>query len=104
MQTVLKGSNSSRSCSITPVAFATVLALLGGVSLTIGVVFAALGAWLVLPFAGLEVVALAAAFRVYARRAADWERIEIGAGRLQQAVWARRRDEPKTGVKGEGRR
>ena len=66
MQTVLKRS------SMTPAGFATVLALLAAVSLTIGVVFAALGAWLVLPFAGLEVLALALADRFYARRTAGW--------------------------------
>jgi uncharacterized membrane protein len=45
-----------------------VLALLAVVTLSIGVGFAMMGAWLILPFAGLEVLALGAAFLCYARR------------------------------------
>ena len=57
-----------RSCSISPAGLLCVYAALGSVSLAIGVGFALQGAWLILPFAGLEVVALAVAFLVYARR------------------------------------
>jgi uncharacterized membrane protein len=52
------------------------------VALAIGAGFAALGAWLVLPFAGLEVLLLGAAYLMYARHATDYERIELEAGRL----------------------
>jgi uncharacterized membrane protein len=45
-----------------------VLALLAIVTVSIGIGFALLGAWLVLPFAGLEVLGLGAAFVGYARR------------------------------------
>jgi len=38
------------------------------------------GAWLVLPFAGVEVIALAAAFCLCCRRAGDFERIRIVGG------------------------
>jgi uncharacterized membrane protein len=38
----------------------------------------ALGAWPVMPFAGLEVALLAFAFRVLGRHDADFERLEIG--------------------------
>ena len=38
---------------------------------------AALGAWLVLPFAGLEIAALAAAFHVLGRHDRDFERLEV---------------------------
>jgi uncharacterized membrane protein len=58
-----------RNCSISPQALACVFALLGAATLGIGAAFAALGAWLVLPFAGLEACALAAAFIAVARRA-----------------------------------
>ena len=44
------------------------LGLLAVVTLSIGIGFAAMGAWLILPFAGLEVLALGAAFLAYARR------------------------------------
>ena len=39
--------------------------------------FAALGAWLILPFAGLEVLLLGAAFVAYARRFGDGERVRV---------------------------
>jgi len=45
-------------------------------------VFAALGLWMVLPFVGLELVALAAAFLCHGRHAADLERIELARDRL----------------------
>ena len=44
-------------------------AALAALTLTIGIGFAFVGAWLVLPFAGLEVLMLAIAFIMYARRA-----------------------------------
>ena len=46
-------------------------ALLAAVTLGIGIGFAAFGAWLVLPFAGAEVIGLAIAFVAVARRAAQ---------------------------------
>jgi len=42
--------------------------------------------WLVLPFAGLEVLLFGAAYVMYARRAADYERIELESGRLTVEV------------------
>jgi uncharacterized membrane protein len=61
--------NRLTSCSISPQGLALVFVLLGATSIGIGVGFAAVGAWLVLPFAGLEVLALAVAFFALARRA-----------------------------------
>jgi uncharacterized membrane protein len=49
-----------------------VFALLAGVTVAIGIGFAVLGAWMLLPFAGLETMALAIAFLVIARRAGDY--------------------------------
>ena len=60
-----------RNCSISPAALATVFALLAAATLSIGVTFAALGAWLILPFAGLEALLLAGAFLATARRNDD---------------------------------
>ena len=57
-------------CSISPRGLALVFGTLAGLTLGIGAAFAALGAWLILPFAGLEALALCAAFVVVARRAA----------------------------------
>ena len=50
--------------------------------LAIGAGFAVAGAWLILPFAGLEVLLLGAAFVLYARHAADYERIELAGGHV----------------------
>ena len=44
--------------------------MLAVVTLSIGIGFALMGAWLVLPFAGLEVLGLGAAYLCYARQAA----------------------------------
>ncbi len=51
-----------RNCSISPLGLARACALLAAVTLGIAIAWALLGAWLVLPFAGLEVIAPAAAF------------------------------------------
>jgi uncharacterized membrane protein len=75
-----------RNCSTTPAALASVFAALALVVLAIAAGFAAVGAWLVLPFAGLEVLLLAAAFVLYARRAADYERFELREGVLTVEV------------------
>jgi uncharacterized membrane protein len=66
-----------RNCSMSPTALAGVFAALALVVLLIGAGFALAGAWLVLPFAGLEVLLLGGAYVAYARRAADYERLEI---------------------------
>jgi uncharacterized membrane protein len=63
-----------------------VFAALAVAVLGIGVGFALAGAWLILPFAGLEVVALGAAFVLQARHATDYERIELAGGRLRLEV------------------
>jgi uncharacterized membrane protein len=91
------------------------------VSLAIGTFFWLQGARLVMPFVGLELLALGAAFVAHARHAADGERIFLQdnrlvveretAGRLERAEFRREwvRIEPKTGdrslilVSGQGR-
>lgn len=75
-----------RNCSISPAGLACAFGALAALAMLIGAGFAAAGAWLVLPFAGLEALLLAAAFIIYARHAADYERIELGAGRLTVEV------------------
>jgi uncharacterized membrane protein len=47
------------------------------VSVGIAAAFAVLGAWLILPFAGIEMLVLYVAFRYVDRHAADYERIAI---------------------------
>lgn len=56
------------------------------VSLMVAVVFAALGAWLILPFAGLEVIALYLAFDWITRHAEDSESLEIRGNAVVLAV------------------
>jgi uncharacterized membrane protein len=75
-----------RNCSISPAGLACVFAALGVAALAIGTGFALLGAWLILPFAGLEVVLLGAAFLLQARHATDYEKIELDGGRLSIEV------------------
>jgi len=71
-----------RNCSASPAQVAWVFASVVAVSFAFGAVFAAQGLWLVLPFVGIETLAVAAAFLCYGRRAADYERIEIGGGEI----------------------
>jgi uncharacterized membrane protein len=55
--------------------------VLGGIAATafgIGAAAAAIGAWPVMPFAGLEVALVALAFRVVQSHDEDFERLEIG--------------------------
>jgi uncharacterized membrane protein len=75
-----------RNCSISPAGLAGVFVALALLVLVIGAGFAIAGAWLVLPFAGLEVALLVAAYLAYARRATDYERIELESGRLTVEV------------------
>ena len=75
-----------RNCSISPAGLLWVFAALSAAALAIGAGFAVAGAWLILPFAGLEVLLLGAAFVAYARRAGDYEKIELADGRLTVEV------------------
>lgn len=71
-----------RNRSMSPQALVWLLVLTACLSLAIGIGFALFGAWPVLPFVGLEIAALAAAFRAAARHAADYERIVVGDGAM----------------------
>ena len=63
-----------------------VLGLMCATTLGVAAGAAALGAWPVMPFAGLEVALLAFAFRVLRRHDADFERIEVGSHEVQLEV------------------
>lgn len=71
-----------RNCSLAPHHLLGVVGSICTVSLGIGVFFWLQGLPLVLPFAGLEVGAVALAFLIYARHATDREWIELQAGSL----------------------
>ena len=80
-----------RNCSISPSGLACVFVALAVVVLAIGTGFAIAGAWLILPFAGLEVLLLGGAFVLHARHAADYERIALEYGWLRVDVAQGRR-------------
>jgi uncharacterized membrane protein len=52
------------------------------VSFGIAIAFAFKGAWLILPFAGLEMLVLGIALYVVARRATNWQEISINGDRI----------------------
>lgn len=99
----------ARNCSFTPAQLAGMYLSLCTLSLAIAVFFWMRGALLVLPFTGVEIVAVGVAFVVYGRHAADAERISLvgtqlvvereTAGRLERSEFDRQwvRVEPKTG-------
>jgi uncharacterized membrane protein len=80
--------NNSLSSSGRLLAFGFILTLSLGIALAFGL---ALGAWMVLPFAGLEMLVLFLAFRHIGRHAADYERIAIEGDRLNVEVLDGRR-------------
>lgn len=71
-----------RNCSVTPAQLMLAYAMLCVVSLGVGGFFWFQGAVLVMPFACLELVAVGLAFMVYARHAADGERISLQGAQL----------------------
>jgi len=75
-----------RNCSMSPHAVLYVVLLTAVVCFSIGALFAWRGLWLVMPFSGLEVVAIAAAFYVSGRHASDYERFWLEAGWLMVEV------------------
>ena len=110
-----------RNCSVTPVQLACLYVSLCIVSMGIAGFFWSQGARMIMPFALLELVAVGAAFWVYARHATDGERIVLhgdhlvvelkSGGRVERAEFNREwvRVEPKGGdgslieVSGQGR-
>jgi uncharacterized membrane protein len=111
-----------RNCSIAPRTLWLLLGATMAVSFGIGSGFAVFGAWVILPFAGLEMVALAAAFYCMGRHAGDYEKfveeqgalkVEIrDAGRIRayefNPYWARlvlrrRGREPRIALRSHGR-
>lgn len=71
-----------RNCALRPSQLAAWFVTIALASLAIAFVCAAGGAWIVIPFALAEAIALTAAFMAYARHAADYERIEATRDRL----------------------
>ena len=65
------------NCSLTVKNTIRLVTGLAGISILVGVGFTLAGAWMVLPFAGLEIVAIAYAFYYIHLRADDFESITI---------------------------
>jgi uncharacterized membrane protein len=68
--------------SLTPRASVKVLAAIAAVILLVGFGFASIGAWLVLPFAGLELVAFAYAFNHMYLHSGDFDSITIESDKV----------------------
>jgi len=71
-----------RNCALSPRQLGVAFGVIGLVSGGIATIFATQGAWVIAPFAGIEMLALAAAFVVYARHTGDFERIVLQPNRL----------------------
>ena len=72
-----------RNCSISPGQLLVFFLTLCAFSFVIATAFWLQGATLVLPFAGVELCAVAVALLVYARHAADYERMDLSPGLLR---------------------
>lgn len=70
------------NCSLSPKGRVGVVALIASFSLAVAIGFSLIGAWMVLPFAGLELVAIAYAFYYIHCHADDYESITIDGDRL----------------------
>ena len=79
---VLKDWTMKRNCSVSPKQFVCFYLSLAVVSLVIAFMLDLIGAWLVLPFTGIELLAVGIAFAIYARHAVDYERIRLFPNRL----------------------
>jgi uncharacterized membrane protein len=71
-----------RNCSLSPRQVGWFYLSIVSVSFAIALFFAWRGVWFVLPFAGLELLGLGIALLVWARHAADYERVTLADGML----------------------
>jgi uncharacterized membrane protein len=71
-----------RNCSLTPRQCALAYGLVAGLSLSVAGFFWWFGAFMVLPFAALELLALGVALWWYAKHATDREQIRLEPGRV----------------------
>ena len=66
-----------KNCSLSPYQLLAIFGSLALVSLAVAGYWAYRGAWVVVPFAVVECLALGVAFLVYARHANDFERVSL---------------------------
>ncbi|HTR06652.1 MAG TPA: DUF2244 domain-containing protein, partial [Paraburkholderia sp.] len=74
---VLQDWTMKRNCSVSPRQFVFFYVSLALVSIAIAVLLLIHGAWLVLPFTGIDLLVAGGAFFVHARHAVDYERIRL---------------------------
>jgi uncharacterized membrane protein len=79
---VMKDWLMKRNCSVSPRQFVLFYLSLALFSLLIAFSLVLSGAWLVLPFTGVELLAVGVAFAIYARHAVDYERVRLYPNRL----------------------
>lgn len=70
------------NCSLTTGGQKKVFAVIAGFALLVAFGFTMAGAWLVMPFAGLELAVLAAAFHYVNGNASDYESLQVNGDRL----------------------
>lgn len=75
--------NNSLSSSGRLLVFGFIFFVSVGIGLAFTLIF---GAWLILPFAGIEMLALYVAFRLIERHAGDYEQVAIDGDRLEVEV------------------
>lgn len=68
--------------SLGPKGFVILMSLVAGISFTAGLVFYLMGAWPILGFFGLDVLAIWWAFRASYRSAREYETVELGPDAL----------------------
>lgn len=71
-----------RNCNLSPAQLAACFLALSSISMSIAVFFAVQGAWPIMVFAVVEVLALTIAFFAYGRHAGDYERIEVNPAQV----------------------
>jgi uncharacterized membrane protein len=79
---VVKDWLMKRNCAVSPRQFVWFYMSLASFSLFIAFMLVLCGAWLVLPFTGIELLAVGVAFAMYARHAVDYERVRLYPNRL----------------------
>lgn len=77
-----------RNCALSPRQLGWWFGTLAAVSVALAGLFAAQGAWLVVPFTGIELLGLAVAFVAYGRHAGDYERILVTPDRILVERWS----------------
>jgi uncharacterized membrane protein len=81
-ESVLKDWMMKRNCSASPRQVLGLYASLAAFSFAIAGLLLWRGAWLVLPFTGMELLAVGIAFLIHARHAVDYEYIRLCPNRL----------------------